>query len=45
MQEMNRRDLPQFVELKKEMNEVKREKNSFLELLELIDFRDDLNYK
>ena len=45
MQKMNRRDLPRFVELKKEIDEVKREKNSFFELLDVMDFRDDLNYK
>lgn len=44
MQEMNRRDLPKFVEFKKEMEEFEEE-NSFLKSLDLLDFRDDLNYK
>ena len=41
---MNKRDLPKFVDFRKE-TEVKREKNSFFELLDIMDFRDDLNYK
>ena len=42
---MNRRDLTRFVDLKNETNEGKREKVSFFELLDIIDFRDDLRYK
>ena len=42
---MNRRNLTRFVGLKDEMNEVKRENLSFFELLDLMDFRDDLRYK
>ena len=41
---MNKRDLTRFVVLK-EMEELEEEKNSFLKSLDLLDFRDDLNYK
>lgn len=42
---MNRRYLAKFIDLKSEMKKEKSEKSSFFELLDLIDFRDDLRYK
>ena len=45
MHKVNRKNLIRFVDIGKEAEKNNSEKPSFLELLNLIDFRDDLRYK